>query len=336
MYVDLLTINRSFYVGSMNTFKTSLGGILSILFVVILIPVTFYISYDFILGKNPSLQKYSAVTRDGWDNVTLNVMVSYPKELLNSSYLFIWSDEEDKYMYNFTECTESNYTQFTNETREEEMTYQCLSLASNLHDLWIDFGNCNKIEDIGYTHDNITTCLTNYTGPEYITNFTVYVEMSRFNSSAVQQPVQKDVFKGSMSKDKNLIEMNYDTVKAENDLGVFFPYIDTYYFHSMDWLGHGFEELSFSFAEVIIRPHKNLNICKTYIRLQMQIAKVLTIIKILYLAFTFTNWNDYFYCKQFLKLYISQNLLQLRDIYREELKKYNICKYKPANYSNGE
>ena len=55
---DLFSLNRSFYISSDNFYKSSCGGILSILFISILIPVLYYISQDFIFGRNPILNKY--------------------------------------------------------------------------------------------------------------------------------------------------------------------------------------------------------------------------------------------------------------------------------------
>jgi hypothetical protein len=324
MKIDLLTQNRSFYVGSRNSFKTSLGGILSIVFSLFLIVVTFFISYDFLFGTNPTLQKYSVVNRDdNWGNDSIQIMISYPKSLEGKSFLLERINDSDNYTTSsYLECSNGQYMYFSSSPKNSSLLYFCKNYTG-YYNIEINLGDCNKVDKIERGHDEITTCGNESPSLMDFNDFTAYVGLRKFNASVVQKPIQKHLLVFSLHNGSNSIGIDFNNNKLENDLGVFFTDLVTEYFYSMDWSGMSYVD-SFYYGHLQLHVNKNFVMGKTYIKLQEQIAQVIAMINILYLVFTFINWNDYFYCKYFLKLYIGHNIQDLKTKYFRGLKSHKI------------
>jgi hypothetical protein len=330
MSLDLFTINRSFYIGSRYTFKTAFGGFLSIIFTLFIIPVTYFLSADLLNGTNPFIDQYAVNFIDDWEAPKLPVMVTFPKEFLNKTLLLEWdSSISNYYVSNMTSCTDEEISyMLDNIPKNNSLLYFCKTYTEvNLDYYEVSLINCaNRYKSSKFNPKNVTTCTGEF--DQNITDYTVYVGLSKLDKSRRNDPIVKDIRIYSTRNDYyNYASIEYNIHKLQNDVGLFFNYTDISYYYALNAFygySHNNNVLQHLFL-VHVPLYWYYVVDKSYIKLQNHLTGLLSILKLLFLMFNYVNWNDFFYCKYFLNLHITKNVKLLRLKYLNELRKRNIA-----------
>jgi hypothetical protein len=324
--IDLLTMNRSFYIGTRYTFKTPLGGILSIIFALLIIPVCYLLSRDFLHGTQPKVVRYSVNGIDDWDKLNYTTMISYPRNLLNKT-LLLEKDIDTNTLYfkaQFKECNVTEYNYITAKPRDNTMIYLCNSFDRFLYRT-IVLIDCMKTSFYELGHPSIADeCTGIYNQTDRIA-YSQAIAVSSFNKLKIHDPTDKMVVEMSAEAGNSHLETTLNFNKLENDLGLFFKQPIISYYYSPSWYGRspgGDEYL----AQTYITTNQTFVVEKSYIKLQEHLTGLIAIIRLLFLAINFVNWDDFLYCRYFLKHYLAKNPKSIKQSYLDELKTIKMSK----------
>jgi hypothetical protein len=322
MNVDVFTINRSFYIGSRYTFKTATGGVLSILFTLFILPVCYYLSYDLLHGTNPNIDQYAVNIIDDWEKPKIPIMVSFPKELLNKTILLEWDDEKyEHYPTNMKNCSDEELLYiFGNRPINTSMVYLCTAYyeVANYKVSLVSCGSSLVNPACGTPCDrdsNVT-----------LTDYTVYLGFEKIDVNKRIDPIVKDIIMITPKVGYNRAYVEHDINRLENDLGLFFKSIDIFYFYSLDNYYYDNTDEAYIFT-VEMYYNWYYVFVKSYVKLQVHLTSLLAIIKLLFSIFNFVNWNDFFYCKYFLNLYMTRNVKLLRQKFINGIRLKNLGKH---------
>jgi hypothetical protein len=326
MGLDLFTINRSFYIGSRYTFKTALGGILSLIFTAFIIPVSYYLSYDFLYSTNPIVQKYAVNVADEWNRPQIPLMLTFPKEYLNKTFLLELNIEETEYykLSNLTECKDEEVAFMIGTPRDESLTYYCNSY-NNIQHYEFKLIDCKYKDEFDYL--DVKTCNGEIGQP--LTDYSIHIGLGKFDKSKRIDSITKDVHVAKYREGYNMIFFQFSFNKLENDLGVFFKDVYSDFFYS-------YYDMTFFFnndpgyvyhSTIVFIFDRNYIVEKSYMKLQTHLMSLFAILRILFLIFNFVNWNDFFYCRYFLNLHLARNPNLFRKKYLNELKNKKISNF---------
>ena len=93
--------------------------------------------------------------------------------------------------------------------------------------------------------------------------------------------------------------------KLINDIGYFFKNEIINYFFSVSHKYEGIHDNYYYLFNIEIRVDWEYEIEKSYMKIQELTARLIAIIKLLFVIFSLINWNEYFYCKYFLSIYLN-------------------------------
>src|SRR5690242_7652643 len=120
---DLFTNDQNYYIRNSRNFKHPISGLLSLIFIIIAVPLSYDIAKDFLWGKNPKMQNFAnpALPSD-WPIQPYHLMLQYPRDALNRTFIVDNLANYGTYsLFTWKECTDEEYSRFSNEKRNSDM-----------------------------------------------------------------------------------------------------------------------------------------------------------------------------------------------------------------------
>lgn len=300
--IDIVSNNKPFLHKSEKTFKTKLGGILTVIYISIAVILCYVYFANLLYYENfQKLNKIEANPID-WDPVDIKVLVKSPKSDEKIQYLYYQINEADKIIMNRT-CTEEEL-KLMNETADDpNFNYYCTVINSFYR--WSFKKRCywEQAKSLGLACESKDRALHyKFLAYEYYSETDMYPKQKSYELKDFHRNVS--IFNFNHNKliiDKDYIFRNLEIIYFSD-----ISYVD---FFKSFWTDDG-ESVMTSLVEVYSRT--NFVIEKNYHKFGDQLAKVSSVlcVIILLIYFFYDFYLNYCFEKdrlEFLLKYIDIN-----------------------------
>jgi hypothetical protein len=334
---DLYADEKNFLVKGDDRFKTTIGGVLTITFIVIAIISTFFISYDFLFGTNPQLSKYQEdyLNTLNWGG-KMKILIGYSEDYLNRIKILRYNNSIAAYdVSNLNECLEEDFNNFSNITRNSSWKYYCKDTGNEdlnfilveCKDLKLYMKNLNETDCKVDTSKNVTR-INNQTWVFGIESHNFLPDRPNPLESIV------DYYYGDNNSSYNYISCPRSLNMLISDIGSVSKNVFIDYFYNLPYKKTDISKNKIFFFESVLSESFVIN--KSFIKLPSVIAKCMAIIQILFLIFSFVNnflFTEYITLKYFLQLFLKndKNVEEVRNAIEEELGK-SVLLYSKGKY----
>jgi hypothetical protein len=318
---DLLTFKKVFYLDSDSTFKTKLGGIFSIIYVILLFIFFYYFGYDFWARANPdisiNLTNHNAITNSSelWV-LNLPIIIGYSKELENHTQLEnLYPFKKGFTEYGLRPCTSVDL-KLMNIKMNNSLNYIC----TNLRDI---LSNKFNMEE-SYTELRLQQCnLDDQSCLEMDKSGPYYVEY-KFNSTWLNFTkmdgfLQQEYFYYNKTSTFDNLFDKFFSIKQNifiDDRGLILPDENKYLFTSIrnDLLPTNSKGLTIKLAS---ESNEITTTKRTFKKFPETLANVLAMLSFVNIAMlvSYGFIIDYLYMKYFLKKMFSK--INIKDLVKK-------------------
>lgn len=331
--LDFLTEHKNFTSISKNAYKPIIGGMLSIIYLLVIIPVVYYIGYDFFFKTNPiiSSQQVSAKELENRNNTQFNNLIFdftvYEENQFDDFNLYFWTIANvDIFTCKLDDLV--YYFNLTEKSAVNEKDYKCLG-----HNL--------KPKNEFYLYQNVFAFVHKCFNPEKecdlpTNNFTIgfATGFTQFNIDAANNYLENIRF----TKHFNLRLLDFPYIRFDfrynlvrNDIGIYGDSFEEYFYLSNPRSEISKSRIFFDFECFefnLVFDEKSIIYTRKYKHLSDTVRESFSILLLISVVFkAVTNFiNDYYY-EQYLIDILYQNYA------KNEITKYTIKVSKDTLYT---
>jgi hypothetical protein len=312
---DLLTSKQIFYINRNSTFQTKIGGIMSIIYIIIAILFFYLFGSDFWLRTNPDIQVYQANynefenSSDLWHG-DFPIVVGYSKELRNNTRWLNYEPYINDFRLNYgvVPCNQTYYKLLNENTLNSTLAYDCLNLdvLGNRFNGGVTFGDfflqgCSGSGDPNCEQD-----------PD--PNKKYYLEWamnaSYLNYSNYDNFIQADYIHRNVTNIFEFLDYGAFIFKRNvfiDDRGLLYNIDKPYSFTSIPWRYWDKSERGGLRMRFNLFPTTITTTTRRFLKFADMLAKVTAMLSIvsLVMGIAYSNISDYLFLRYFLKDFFS-------------------------------